>query len=245
MSRKDTSKEARAARLRLARSDAGYITGAAAARRFGWKASTYLAHENGQNGINVEAAETYGNAYAVDGGWILTGAGRGPKSTNGLSNIPEVTSALVNPQETTTRVPGPYTPPEQWPRDLPVMGLAECGQDGWSLFNGEIIQMAPRPPNLAGVTKAYSIYTYGKSMEPRYFAGELLHIHPHKPVEPGDFVLVQIRPEADGEAPRAVVKRLVRRSGNKAVFEQYNPAKTVELKLSDIVMHLIVGSARG
>lgn len=80
-------------------------------------------------------------------------------------------------------------------------------------------------------------------MAPRYHSGELAHIHPHKPVQIGSYVLVQKKPSGPGEPPLAVIKRLVRRSGNKIILEQYNPAKTFELKLDEVVsMHRVVGS---
>lgn len=66
-----------AARLRAARIGRGYKTAADAIARHGWKTSTYMAHENGQNGIKAPAAFAYAKAYKVDAGWILTGHGKG------------------------------------------------------------------------------------------------------------------------------------------------------------------------
>jgi phage repressor protein C with HTH and peptisase S24 domain len=127
---------------------------------------------------------------------------------------------------------------------LPVLGMAQCGPDGLSLWNGDIVDYKPRPAALADVAAAYAVYAVGSSMEPRYFPGELVHVHPGRPVEPGDFVLVQIRPRDVGDAvPRALLKRLVRRSGSKIVLEQYNPKKSFELKTDEIVsMHRVVAS---
>lgn len=106
--------------------------------------------------------------------------------------------------------------------------------------------MAPRPPSLAGVPKAYAVYAKGDSMEERYYAGELVYINPARPVEPGNFVLVQLKPAHDGEPPGAVLKRLVRRSATKVVLEQFNPPKKIEIKTSDIVsMHRVVGTGEG
>lgn len=134
----------------------------------------------------------------------------------------------------------------QWPRDLPVMGTAECGPNGLQTFNGEVSHMAPRPPSLAGVPKAYAVYSRGLSMVPRYYDGELLHIHPGKPVQPGDFVVIQLRPDGPGDAPKALIKRLVRRSGSKVTVEQFQPAKTFDLKASEIIsIHRIVGTGEG
>lgn len=126
---------------------------------------------------------------------------------------------------------------------VPVLGMAECGPDGWSLWNGDIIDTIPRPMNLVGAPKAYAVYIVGDSMEPRYYSGELAHIHPGKPVTIGAFVLVQLRPDHDGDTPKAVVKRLIKRSATKIVLEQYNPAKKFEIKTADIVsLHRVVGS---
>lgn len=122
--------------------------------------------------------------------------------------------------------------------------MAECGPDGWSLWNGDIIDTINMPANLVGVPNAYGVYVVGDSMEPRYQEGEIVHVHPGKPVTVGAYVLVQKRPPAPGEPPQAVVKRLLRRSGTKVTLEQLNPHKTIDLKPDDIVsMHRIVGSS--
>jgi phage repressor protein C with HTH and peptisase S24 domain len=126
---------------------------------------------------------------------------------------------------------------------LKVLGMAECGADGWSLWNGDVIDMVDRPSSLAGVTRAYAVYVVGASMEPRYYPGELLMIHPGKPVTPGAFVLVQKKPRHDGDPPQAVIKRLTRRATSKVTLEQFNPARHFDIKTEDIVsIHRVVGS---
>lgn len=125
---------------------------------------------------------------------------------------------------------------------LKVLGMAECGPDGWSLWNGDVIDMVDRPANLRGVPGAYAVYVVGASMEPRYHPGELVHIHPGKPLTIGAYVLVQRRPK-DGDTPAAVIKRLVKRTSTKIVLEQFNPQKTFDIRLDDIVsIHRVVGS---
>jgi len=129
---------------------------------------------------------------------------------------------------------------------IPVMGAGQGGSEGWFPWNGDIVDYVSRPPHLAGATQAYAVYVVGSSMEPRYYPGELVHIHPGRPVTTGAFVLVQVKPETEGETPRAFMKRLVRRTATKVTFEQFNPPKEIEIKASDIVsMHRIVGSAEG
>ena len=126
---------------------------------------------------------------------------------------------------------------------LKVLGMAECGPDGWSLWNGDVIDMIARPASLAGVPNAYAVYVAGVSMEPRYHPGELVHIHPGKPLTVGAYVLVQRRPKNDGDPPLAVIKRLAKRTGIKIVLEQFNPPKSFEIRSDDIVsIHRVVGS---
>lgn len=129
---------------------------------------------------------------------------------------------------------------------LPVLGMAECGPDGWSLFNGDLVELVTMPANLVGVKGAYGVYIQGESMSPRYRPGEIAHIHPHKPLTVGAYVLVQKKPKAPGEAPQAVIKELIRRSGSKITLAQYNPPKTFEIRVDEVVsIHRVVGSAEG
>ena len=60
-------------RLRRARLLAGYHTAKAAIARFGWNASTYRAHENGQNKFSAGDARSYARAFKVNVSWLLFG----------------------------------------------------------------------------------------------------------------------------------------------------------------------------
>lgn len=129
---------------------------------------------------------------------------------------------------------------------LPVLGMAEGGPDGWNLWNGEVIQYVPRPANLIGVPGAYAVYITGSSMSPRYEAGEIVHVHPAKPTQPGAYVLVQRKPAQDGDPPLAIIKRLVKRSGDKVTLEQFNPEKQFTIPANSIhTMHRVVGASEG
>ena len=126
---------------------------------------------------------------------------------------------------------------------LKVLGMAECGADGWSLWNGDVIDLIDRPTSLIGVPNAYAVYVVGESMAPRYHPGEVVRIHPGRPIEIGAYVLVQRKPRASGEAPLAVIKRLAKRTGAKITLEQFNPPRTFDIKAADIVsIHRVVGS---
>lgn len=80
-------------RLRQARIAAGFERAAQAARRLGVPASTYVAHENGQNDFGIEAATAYGRAFSVRPAWLLSGElpqtpSREPEYPHGLSRVP-------------------------------------------------------------------------------------------------------------------------------------------------------------
>ncbi len=65
-------------RLRAARYGAGFETASDAAKRFGWRESTYRAHENAQNSIRDKHAKIYARAFRVSPEWLLFGTG-GPE----------------------------------------------------------------------------------------------------------------------------------------------------------------------
>ena len=168
-------------------------------------------------------------------------AGGGTKHLVGIARALGVTAEWL--QDGHGPMPARTAPRPNAPEKLKVLGMAECGPDGWSLWNGDVIDMIDRPASLAGVPGAFAVYAVGASMEPRYYQGELIMIHPGKPLTVGAFVLVQRRPKTDGEPPRAVIKRLVKRTGSKIVLEQFNPPRTFEIKAADIVsIHRVVGS---
>ena len=132
--------------------------------------------------------------------------------------------------------------PNQALEPIKVLGMAECGPDGWSMWNGEVIDLIERPASLTDVPSAYAVYVVGVSMEPRYHPGEVVHVHPGKPFTVGAYVLVQRRGRK-GEPPVAVIKRLAKRTGAKVILEQYNPPDLLEIKNDDIVsIHRVVGS---
>jgi len=211
------------------------LTQAALAR----KASAFLAsgesvsqqvvqHLTSGRNTNSKSLVPIAKALDVSVEWLMTGEGGHFAVKGGAANL-RTSKAARDQARDSERVP--------------VLGMAECGPDGWSLWTGDIIDTIPRPMNLAGAPKAYAVYIVGDSMEPRYYSGELAHIHPGKPVTIGAFVLVQIRPDHDGETPKAVVKRLIKRSATKVTLEQYNPPKKFDIKTDDIVsIHRVVGS---
>lgn len=115
---------------------------------------------------------------------------------------------------------------------VPVVGRAAAsGEPGKLIMLNEVTEYVPRPPELAGVNDGFAVFVYGDSMVPRYFAGEKVYVHPHRPIARGDFCVIQIGnpiPEC------AYVKRFVSMDDKKVRLEQYNPPKEITFPREEI-----------
>lgn len=124
---------------------------------------------------------------------------------------------------------------------IPVFGSAMGGPDGRFEFNGQEVDRIAAPPGLRGTKDAYAVYVVGSSMEPRYYEGETVYLHPGKPVRPGDFVLLQLKPKVDGDPYEGVVKRLVSRGTATVVVSQFNPPIEITFATAEVrAIHKIV-----
>lgn len=135
----------------------------------------------------------------------------------------------------------PVEMPRVGRKDLPVLGLGAAGRDGAFVWNGQTVDFLERPAKLAHVPGSYAIFNRGTSMEPRYFEDEALYVHPNRPITRGCFVVVQLRPEHEGESPHAFVKQFLRQDDAKIVLHQFNPAKDIEIARKRVIsIHRIV-----
>ena len=113
-------------------------------------------------------------------------------------------------------------------RDLPIMGTVRGGSTGFYFNDGDPKEFVERPASLAGSTNAFALYVDGDSMEPRYFAGEVLFVNPNRPLTKSCFVAVEL---TDG---RGLIKQFLRRNDDQVVLHQFNPAKDIKLSAKDI-----------
>jgi SOS-response transcriptional repressor LexA len=113
-------------------------------------------------------------------------------------------------------------------RDLPVMGTVRGGSTGFYFNDGDPKEYVERPASLAGSTNAFALYVDGDSMEPRYFAGEVLFVNPNRPLTKNCFVAVEL---TDG---RGLIKQFLRRNDDQVVLHQFNPTKDIKLSAKDI-----------
>lgn len=107
----------------------------------------------------------------------------------------------------------------------------------------DIVDSFDRPPSFADAPYGYATAVCETSMEPRYHPGEIIYVHPNKPVTAGSYVFVQLRTKTEGEAPATLIKRLAIKTRTRIVLQQFNPAKLFDIALNDVVsMHRIIGS---
>ena len=223
-------------RLLKAREAAGHGSARDAAMTFGWNVSTYGAHENGRNGFKADSAQKYGAAFGVRWQWLLTGDG---EMQSGLAPVTPIKSAAPSNKGPSVPLGAPA------PGLIPVLGRAAAGEPGKILMlDGEPSEWITCPPELVGVDGAYATYVYGDSMEPRYFNGERVYVHPIRPSGPRDFVVAQVRDENDDLS--GYVKRLVVWDEAGLTLHQFNPDTDLEFTPDKVdSVHVIVGSGRG
>lgn len=128
---------------------------------------------------------------------------------------------------------------------IPVYGQAVGGRDGEFILNGNKVADILAPPSLSRIAGAYAVYVIGDSMEPRYFAGEMVFVNPRLPISKGAFVVAQIA-IGDEEVPHAYVKRFVSSDARRLRLEQYNPSKILEFPAASVVSvhRVIMGGER-
>jgi phage repressor protein C with HTH and peptisase S24 domain len=208
-------------RLRLAR-EAKFRTAGAAAEALGMSASSYRAHENGQNNFDFDQAVIYGKKFGVDPIFLLTGNTNSVGENHTNDRISESPNAVIR-----GRLEGQG-------KMIPVYGRAVGGLDGEFEMNGSILYHVMAPPTLAEHKGAYAVQVSGDSMSPRYEDGEVCFIDPTRRVKKGDYVIVQIKTEDEGML-LAYVKKFCRHNAAELVLEQFNPPKELRFEARSVV----------
>jgi phage repressor protein C with HTH and peptisase S24 domain len=153
-----------------------------------------------------------------------------PSSTTGPA--PNVDLSKAEPVPANQRFGGP--------RDVPVYGTAVGGgdEDGDFRFNGETIDMAPRPPGIATRKDVFCLYVENDSMFPKFEPGERLYVDPHRKPRAGEYVVVELHGESEGEPGKGYIKRLVKQTPTRLVVSQFNPPRELEFE-SDRVKRVL------
>lgn len=122
--------------------------------------------------------------------------------------------------------------------DFPIYGSSESESAGMSISD-DVIEQTTWPGPLIGVKGAFGLYVIGDEMSPAYRPGDLILVHPSKPAQIGDDVLVG---HANGAA---VIGQLAQASADRVQLHQYGSSKPVEIPRSEVDRtQLIVGCFR-
>lgn len=112
-------------------------------------------------------------------------------------------------------------------RDVPVLGTSRGGEarvaDEFAL-NGEVVDYARRPPGIATLRDVFALYVVGESMAPWRQPGDLVYCSQARQPRAGDYVVVELNAAREGDAPPAILKRLVAMGPSRLTLAQYNPA---------------------
>ncbi|WP_182417125.1 XRE family transcriptional regulator [Bartonella sp. HY038] len=120
-------------------------------------------------------------------------------------------------------------------KDLPVLGTAAGSHtNGVLSLEANIIEYVRRPPGVEAVKDAYAVYVEGDSMEPRYYAGDLIIAHPHRPPRIGDSVVVQFK-RGETDYQEAIIGILHKRSGSKIEIEKLNPQNILNFDADNVI----------
>lgn len=183
--------------------------------------------ESGAAHPRPNTLEDIAGALNVSIDWLLTG--------NTL-NVAGAETTRTNSEMSDVKFNNSTLPPRQYmPQDVLVVGTAACNTDnGLFKLDTSIIDYVHRPPALLMTKDLYALYVEGDTMEPRFNAGDLVFVHPHKPVRIGDSVVVQIAKTID-EPIESMIAVLAKRTSHEVVLKKYNPEKIINFDNANIV----------
>lgn len=165
-------------------------------------------------------------------------------STESLSRVLEATGASL--EAFTALVTGaralPAAPLRPATRRIPVIGLAQAGEDGYFDDGGYPAGAGWDEVGLPEVADphAYALHVTGESMEPVFRAGDLVIASPAAPIRRDDRVVLRTR---RGEV---LAKQLARRSARRVELRSLNPQhRDRSFDLKDVAwMHRIVWASQ-
>lgn len=197
------------------------------ARAVGKTRNAVAQWESGAAHPRPNTLEDIAGALNVSIDWLLTG---------NTPNVAETEKTRTNSEMSDVKFNNSTLPPRQYmPQEVPVMGTAACNSDNGSFkLDTSIIDYVHRPPTLLMTKDLYALYVEGDTMEPRFNAGDLVFVHPHKPVRIGDSVVVQIAKTID-EPIEAMIAVLAKRTSHEVVLKKYNPEKIINFDNANIV----------
>jgi len=193
----------------------------------------------------VDTLMKLASVLQVDPNWLLTGEGElgQVEPRRGAADL-DATSKTAKRKPRSEVEPADVALPLRslMPRDVPVYGTAAGSIVGAFEMDG-IVDYVRRPPAVMAAPDVYALYITGESMAPAYRPGDLVFVHPGRPVRVGDIVIVQTR-DFDSAPIQSYIKELVRRTEGSLRLHQYNPVATIDLSRETVVaVHRVLSLA--
>ncbi|MEN2977881.1 S24 family peptidase [Tistrella bauzanensis] len=182
----------------------------------------------------TDRIERLAQALGVSVEWLLSGAPTADQPTATPAPPPFEMAAPID------MTSGRGSSPSRT-RDLPVHGAAGLS-DGF-IFDGRPREWTARPEALDGAPNGYAVYVRGDSMQPRYLAGELVHVNPNRPITPGCYAVVLIRQD-DGAPLRGLIRQYVGQSAETITLRALHPDAVTAYSTDEVAaIHRIVGTS--
>lgn len=144
-----------------------------------------------------------------------------PSARRGLSDVPIVS--------------WPYS--TEGGSKVPVYGIASGESQKKSVFSASnVVDWVQRHPAQFGIGNAFAIYIFSNTMEPRYFQGELIYIHPGRPPEINRDCAIEMK---NGDV---FIVRFLNQSEDKICVAQFNPPEEKYILRDEIkAVYAVVG----
>lgn len=192
-------------------------------------------HRKARGMTMVEVAQAIGVSQPAISQWESGIAPPGRESLVELGKLWHVpVGVLMGDPDLKAGKKGGVTPAGVMPSDVPVQGTAVGGASGDFRFNGDVVDYVRRPPGITHMRNVYALWVVGDSMAPWNKDGDLIYVSPARPTAPGDYVVVQMNDQADGEPGVAMVKQLVARTPTQLKLGQFNPEKEFTVALNKV-----------
>jgi transcriptional regulator with XRE-family HTH domain len=128
-------------------------------------------------------------------------------------------------------------------RRVPIVGVPVPGDDERITVDPHSPGATLTMPQFENVPGAQALYVRGRSMEPRYYPGELVYFDPTRVPNPGDFVFVLLR-EPQFAAPIGYIRQYLGEDGGQLRLATLNPKRETLIDRSAVVsIATIIGSS--
>lgn len=183
--------------------------------------------ERGKNGPTATKLEVLGRELKMDVGAAL----RGEYVPTKEEDSPPRAIRSAGPETSEVEKVGEGWPDvgDEW---MDVRGVTVGGDDTFFYF-GDVEDRVRKPPGIRNAKNVAALTVVGESMLDKYEPGELIYVQQRVPA-PGDYVVIELFPETEGEAGKSFLKKLVRRTGLRLYCKQLNPPAEIEFDMGEV-----------